>query len=270
MDMITRRAGRTPVIESAGRTASLPTPDGRPPPPASTKTPLTGARPLRARDLRRANRSALLRRLYFDGPLSRQELITSVGLSAASVSRLTDLVAENLVVEAGSIGSDGGRPRIPLRVNQAAFAVIGSGVGAAIVVDGTAYPGASSSAGEWGHTTVAVAGRRCRCGARGCIEAYVGAAAIVDRYAESLREERPLLDDQDIALGRILDSANSAGDDETAEQARIVLDHTTTYLGIGSANLINLLNPERVILGGWAGLMLGHRMLGTTEEVAGR
>ncbi|HEX3785387.1 MAG TPA: ROK family protein [Pseudonocardiaceae bacterium] len=379
------------MIEPAGRTVSSP-------------TALTGDRPLRARDLRRANRSALLRRLYFDGPLSRQELITSVGLSAASVSKLiADLVAENLVVEAGSVGSDGGRPRILLRVNQAAFAVvgvdvgetrvrvelfdlglteraraefpvepgscdpativdriraglhmvigssgidpehilgigvgvpgmvrreppavvdaqtlgwaavplqemlaevtglplfidngattmgqaemwlgagrgagstaivlIGSGVGAAIVVNGSAYRGVSSSAGEWGHTTVAVAGRRCRCGALGCLEAYIGAAAIVDRYAESLREEIPLSEDQEIALGQILDSANSAHDDETAQQARIVLDHTATYLGIGIANLINLLNPERVILGGWAGLMLGHRMLGTIKEVAAR
>jgi predicted NBD/HSP70 family sugar kinase len=379
------------MAESAGRTVSLP-------------TPLTGARPVRARDLRRANRSALLRRLYFDGPLSRQELITSVGLSAASVSKLVaDLVAEGLVVEAGSVGSDGGRPRILLRVNQAAYAVvgvdvgetrvrvalfdlalteraraefpvepgtcepatvvdriraglhmvigssgvaperilgvgvgvpgmvrheppavvdaqtlgwvavplqdlltevtelplfidngattmgqaemwlgagrgsgstaivlIGSGVGAAIVVDGSAYRGVSSSAGEWGHTTVAVEGRRCRCGALGCIEAYIGAGAIIDRYAESLRAERPLAQDQEIALGQILDSANSAHDDETAEQARAVLATTATYLGIGIANLINLLNPERVIIGGWAGLMLGHRMLGTIKEVAGR
>ncbi len=354
------------------------------------------------RDLRRANRSALLRRLYFDGPLSRQELITSVGLSAASVSKLiADLVAEELVVEAGSVGSDGGRPRILLRVNQSAFAVvgvdvgetrvrvelfdlalteraraefpveagtcapsvvvdriraglhmvlgssgvdaervlgigvgvpgvvrrdspavvdaqtigwsavplrdmlaeitdlplfidngatamgqaemwlgagrgagstaivlIGSGVGAAIVVDGTAYRGVSSSAGEWGHTTVAVAGRRCRCGALGCLEAYIGATAILDRYSESLAEQRQLPEDQEIALGQLLDAASSTREDESAEAARTVLAHTATYLGIGIANLINLLNPERVILGGWAGLMLGHRLLGTIKEVA--
>lgn len=356
------------------------------------------------RDLRRANRAALLSRLYFDGPLSRQELITSVGLSAASVSKLiADLVAEELVVEAGSVGSDGGRPRILLQVNHGAYAVIGvdvgetkvrvelfdlglreraraefpvgpgdagperivdriraglhmvinsggieperilgigigvpglvrreppalvdaqtlgwaavplqdmlaqvtdlplyidngattmgqaemwfgagrgsgataivligSGVGAAIVVEGTAYRGFSSSAGEWGHTTVAVSGRRCRCGALGCIEAYVGAGAIIDRYAEKLRDERPLAEDQEVALSQILDSASSVSEEETAGQARAVLAETATYLGIGIANLINLLNPERVLLGGWAGLLLGQRMLGTIKEVASR
>jgi predicted NBD/HSP70 family sugar kinase len=356
------------------------------------------------RDLRRANRSALLSRLYFDGPLSRQELITTVGLSAASVSKLiADLVAEELVVEAGSVGSDGGRPRILLRVNHGAYAVIGvdvgetrvrvelfdlglneraraefpvspadfdparivdriraglhmvinsggfaperilgigvgvpglvrreppalvdaqtlgwaavplqdmlaqvtdlplyvdngattmgqaemwfgagrgagataivligSGVGAAIVVGGSAYRGFSSSAGEWGHTTVAVSGRRCRCGARGCIEAYVGAGSIIDRYAEKLHEPRPLAEDQEVALGQIIDAANLATEDDTSVAAREVLAETATYLGIGIANLINLLNPERVLLGGWAGLLLGHRMLGTIKEVAGR
>ncbi|HJP79240.1 MAG TPA: ROK family protein [Pseudonocardiaceae bacterium] len=355
------------------------------------------------RDLRRANRAALLSRLYFDGPLSRQELITSVGLSAASVSKLiADLVAEELVVEAGLVGSDGGRPRTLLRVNHGAYAVIGvdvgetkvrvelfdlglneraraefpvgpgdcdparivdriraglhmvissggfeperilgigvgvpglvrreppalvdaqtlgwsavplqdmlaeitdlplyidngattmgqaemwfgagrgagataivligSGVGAAIVVEGAAYRGFSSSAGEWGHNTIAVSGRRCRCGALGCIEAYVGAGAIIERYAEKLRDERPLAEDQEIALGQILDSASFVSDDETAEQARIVLAETATYLGIGIANLINLLNPERVLLGGWAGLLLGQRLLGEIKDVAG-
>jgi predicted NBD/HSP70 family sugar kinase len=355
------------------------------------------------RDLRRANRSALLSRLYFDGPLSRQELITTVGLSAASVSKLiADLVTEELVVEAGSVGSDGGRPRTLLRVNHGAYAVIGvdvgetrvrvelfdlglneraraefpvgpgecdpehivdriraglhmvissggfepdrilgigvgvpglvrreppalidaqtlgwvavplqdmlaeitdlpvyidngattmgqaemwfgagrgsgasaivligSGVGAAIVVGGSAYRGFSSSAGEWGHTTVAVSGRRCRCGALGCIEAYIGAGAIIDRYAEKLLpEERPLAEDHEIALGQIMDAANSVADDDAAEAARAVLAETATYLGIGIANLINLLNPERVLLGGWAGLLLGQRMLGTIKEVA--
>ncbi len=356
------------------------------------------------RDLRRANRSALLARLYFDGPLSRQELITTVGLSAAGVSKLiADLVAEELVVEAGSVDSDGGRPRTLLRVNNGAYAVIGvdvgetrvrvelfdlglneraraefpvgpgecdpehvvdriraglhmvissggiepdrilgvgvgvpglvsrepparldaqtlgwvavplqdmlaeitnlpvyidngattmgqaemwlgagrgagscavvligSGVGAAIMVGGAAYRGFSSSAGEWGHTTVAVSGRRCRCGALGCVEAYVGADAVIDRYAEKLFGERPLAEDHELALGQILDAASSLTDGEAAEAASTVLDETATYLGIGIANLINLLNPERVLLGGWAGLLLGQRMLGTIKEVAGR
>src|SRR6266511_92662 len=53
-------------------------------------------------------------------------------------------------------------------------------LGQAVVTHGATYRGASSSAGEWGHTTIAYGGRRCRCGARGCLEAYVGAEGVLD------------------------------------------------------------------------------------------
>src|SRR5947208_2346754 len=82
------------------------------------------------RDLRRANRSMLLRRLYFDGPLSRQDLVGVTELSSASVSNVVaDLLAEQVVVEAGVVESDGGRPRILLRVDDSRFQVIGVDVG---------------------------------------------------------------------------------------------------------------------------------------------
>lgn len=82
------------------------------------------------RDMRRRNRSVLLSKLYFDGPLSRFELGQATGLSAASVSNLTgELVEEGLVVEAGSVDSDGGRPRILLRVSPGYGHVVGVDVG---------------------------------------------------------------------------------------------------------------------------------------------
>ena len=63
------------------------------------------------RDLRRGNRAVLLRTLYFAGPTSRHELTGLTGLSAASVSNVTgDLMADNVIVEAGLVESDGGRP----------------------------------------------------------------------------------------------------------------------------------------------------------------
>lgn len=70
------------------------------------------------RDVRKGNQSMLLRTLYFHGPASRNELTRLTGLSAATVSSMTgDLLAENVVVEAGHVESDGGRPRVILRVN---------------------------------------------------------------------------------------------------------------------------------------------------------
>src|SRR5262249_14701496 len=67
---------------------------------------------------------------------------------------------------------------------HAVIALIGSGVGAAVITHGTTYRGATSSAGEWGHTTIAYGGRLCRCGSRGCLEAYVGAEGILRRYPQ--------------------------------------------------------------------------------------
>src|SRR5262249_30245199 len=68
---------------------------------------------------------------------------------------------------------------------HAVIALIGSGVGAAVITHGSTYRGATSSAGEWGHTTIVYGGRPCRCGARGCLEAYVGAEGILDRYRQA-------------------------------------------------------------------------------------
>jgi predicted NBD/HSP70 family sugar kinase len=146
---------------------------------------------------------------------------------------------------------------------EAVLVLIGSGVGGCVIVDGVLHQGAGGSAGEWGHTTVSVGGRTCRCRARGCLEAYVGAEGILDRYHEALgfghdtarSIERLLHDGEEASLRAMLDAAGSD------LVARAVLDSTLTYLGAGLGNLINLLNPERMIIAGWAGLLLGDGRL---------
>src|SRR6516164_3654136 len=142
---------------------------------------------------------------------------------------------------------------------NAVVALIGSGVGASLISGGTTYRGATSSAAEWGHTTVMVGGRKCRCGSAGCLEAYVGAQAILERYG------RPTAgNDEESALAALVDAA------DTAPLAAAILDETADHLGAGIASLINLFNPERVILGGWAGLLLGGRLLPRIRESAHR
>jgi predicted NBD/HSP70 family sugar kinase len=376
------------------------------------------------RDIRRQNRSGLLSKLFFDGPLSRLELSQLTGLSSATVSTVTaDLIDDRLVIEAGQVESNGGRPRVLLRVDpsygyvigvdvgetgvtvelfdlgmtrrasvlrplrsirptpaavvaevvagiqavltapspagegddsepgpvdpakvigigigvpgivedgdptlvhaptigwhavrladllakrgvtspvfvgngaktqaqaemwfgaargarHAVVALVGTGVGAAVITDGAPYQGVSSSAGEWGHTLLVYGGRLCRCGARGCLEAYVGAEGILDRY-EQARGTAP-------ASGRAAPGAAApvtrpaAGIGPTGEMAAIdeliddaahgkrgsvewaLLEETAAYLGAGIGNLVNLFNPERVVLGGWAGLALGKSWL---------
>ncbi|MEU0254893.1 ROK family transcriptional regulator [Streptomyces sp. NPDC006184] len=348
------------------------------------------------RDLRRGNRTAVLQRLYFDGPLSRFELGPATGLSSGSVSNVVaDLVADGLIEEAGSVDSDGGRPRTLLRVaphsgqmigvdvgetrvrvelfdlaltelarterpltpqgydvdvivghirdgvaevltapqadpdrllgvgvgvpgiverspdrgavvhgqtigwdavplerllrsasplpeevpyfidngaktlgqaemwfgagrgaRNAVVVLFGSGVGACLVTPEAEH----GRALEWGHLTVRVRGRRCRCGAPGCLEAYAGAESLLARW----REEggRPPADtDEETALTAMLAAAYPAEGEAADPVALAVLEETAEYLGAGLSDLINLFQPERILIGGWAGLQLGTRFL---------
>jgi predicted NBD/HSP70 family sugar kinase len=138
---------------------------------------------------------------------------------------------------------------------DAVVALVGSGVGAALVTGGTSYRGTRSSAGEWGHTTIMYGGRRCRCGSDGCLEAYVGAEGVLDRHRLAGGSEVSFGADEEAAFIGLLDSVDSS------EAAAKVVEDTIGYLGAGFANLVNLFNPERIVLGGWSGLLLGERYL---------
>ncbi|MGW2209786.1 ROK family protein [Streptomyces sp. NPDC001781] len=355
------------------------------------------------RDLRRGNRTAVLHKLYFDGPLSRFELGPATGLSSGSVSNVVaDLIADGLVEEAGSVDSDGGRPRTLLRVAPhsgqmigvdvgetrvrvelfdlaltelaraerpltrpgydvdditghirdgvaevlAAGAarperLLGAGVGVPGIVEHTADRGAvvhgqtigwdavplerllratsglpetvpcfidngaktlgqaemwfgagrgarnalvvlfGSGVGaclvtpevehgravEWGHLTVRVRGRRCRCGAPGCLEAYAGAESLLARWREQ-GGRPPEGTDEETALTAMLAAAYPAGDAAPDPVALAVLEETAEYLGAGLSDLINLFQPERILIGGWAGLQLGTRFLPSVRRHA--
>ncbi|MEU0024908.1 ROK family transcriptional regulator [Streptomyces sp. NPDC006335] len=351
------------------------------------------------RDLRRGNRTAVLQRLYFDGPMSRFELAPATGLSGGSISNVVaELVEDGLVEEAGTVESDGGRPRTLLRVaptgghmigvdvgetrvrvelfdltltelaraerplerhgydvevvvghirdgiaevltgtditpeqllgvgigvpgivartpgqgavvhgqtmgwdavplesllrstcelpdsvpyfidngartlgqaelwfgagrgsRNAVVVLFGSGIGACLVTEGVEY----GRALEWGHVTVRVRGRRCRCGALGCLEAYAGAGALVDRWREA-GGHPPEGADEETALAALLAAAHPEAD----PTALAVLEETAEYVGAGLSDLVNLFQPERILIGGWAGLKLGPRLLPALRRYA--
>ncbi|AEM82866.1 ROK family protein [Streptomyces violaceusniger] len=145
-------------------------------------------------------------------------------------------------------------------VQHAVVAVIGSGVSASVITHGAPYRGSTNSAGEWGHTTVQAGGRRCRCGARGCLEAYVGAEAVLERFRQARRGRAIPGVDKESTFAGLLAAA------DTSPAAQRVLEEAAVYLGAGIANLVNLFNPQRIILGGWAGLLFGARMLPRIRE----
>jgi glucokinase-like ROK family protein len=129
---------------------------------------------------------------------------------------------------------------------------IGEGVGAGIVLNGQLYKGATYSAGEIGHTTVEMNGPRCTCGNYGCLQSLVSGPALVRQAAQRLEAgERSLIrelcgDDPEAITGEMIAQAARQGDPLALDLFRRV----GRYLGIGLANLINTLNPRKIILGG--------------------
>lgn len=130
---------------------------------------------------------------------------------------------------------------------------IGTGIGGGVIIDGKLFHGASDVAGEIGHTTIDLNGRHCKCGNYGCLEAYASGPAIAVRAREVLvREETasllPSLVDgklEDITAETVYQAA-SQGD---AVANEIVRD-TARYLGVGIANLLNILNADVVVVAG--------------------
>jgi predicted NBD/HSP70 family sugar kinase len=143
---------------------------------------------------------------------------------------------------------------------------LGTGVGAGIALGGTLHRGVSNSAGEWGHTALVLDGRPCHCGRRGCVEAYVGAPAIMRNLREAAPDS-PLLcpDDQTATLGRLADACRAG--DPVADR---VLRETAGYLGAALADLVNLLDPEIIVLTGWVARRLGAPFLEQASAAVAR
>ncbi|HEX7002800.1 MAG TPA: ROK family transcriptional regulator [Trueperaceae bacterium] len=112
-----------------------------------------------------------------------------------------------------------------------------SGIGGGLYLDGTLYRGHNGYAGEIGHLKVRPGGRECGCGGRGCLEAYISEKAILARLA-----------DLGVALAdlRAVAGAAEAGD----ERVLALMEESGELLGEACANLVNLFNPELIVLGG--------------------
>ncbi len=121
--------------------------------------------------------------------------------------------------------------------NSAIQLTLGTGIGGGMVIDGRLWRGASGAAPEVGHMTILPDGPRCNCGNRGCLEVLASATATAKRYREATGT--------DISCREIHERA--ANGDETALE---VLEETGRYLGIGIATLVNVINPDIVVLSG--------------------
>ncbi|NUU18724.1 ROK family transcriptional regulator [Cellulomonas humilata] len=145
--------------------------------------------------------------------------------------------------------------------DDAVVALLGRGIGLGVICGGQLVRGALGAAGEWGHTKIGLgAGPTCGCGATGCLEAYIGAHAILERWRATGAQEPG---EGWRALSALVAAA------EAGEPAAIgVVDETLDVLAVALANLVNLTNPERIVLGGWVGLrLLPTRRDDLTERV---
>jgi glucokinase len=130
------------------------------------------------------------------------------------------------------------------------YMMIGNGIGGAIILDGKLWTGSSGFAGEVGHITIDTEGIECVCGNTGCLETVASAPSIVRRARERLHR------DSTSSLSRLglnkdftaVDVAHEANEGD--DFALMMIERTGKYIGTGVASVINLLNIERIILGG--------------------
>lgn len=130
------------------------------------------------------------------------------------------------------------------------YITIGEGIGGAIILDGKLWTGASGFAGEVGHITIDTEGSECECGNTGCLETVASGPNIVRRANERLYR------DSTSSLSRLAMNKNFTADDMAREAKEgddfslMMIERTGKYIGTGVASVINLLNIERIVLGG--------------------
>jgi glucokinase len=184
------------------------------------------------------------------------------------VARVTEALDLPAVVDndatAGAIAEwwyGAGRER---GVRHLVYLTISTGVGGGLILDGQVYRGAAGNAGELGHLTVDIHGRQCGCGRRGCVEAYASGTSIAARAREALSGTEPsILRALETVTGRDVAEAAAAGDPLAAR----IWDETTEILGSAVANILDIFNPELVVLGGGV-TRAGRQLLDPVRDLA--
>lgn len=149
------------------------------------------------------------------------------------------------------------------------YVAMGAGIGAALFLDGRLYSGSQGFAGEFGHMTVSETGPLCSCGNRGCLETLISASALISKAQVGLTDG---LSNSLMQLSRgnpknlsveLLAEAARHGDRFT----RRLIAETATSLGSTLVGLINLLNPELIVIGGGVASAIGEFMLPNLERI---
>ncbi len=129
---------------------------------------------------------------------------------------------------------------------------LGTGVGGGIIIDGKIYAGQNSAGGEIGHIVIKHDGEKCTCGRRGCWEQYASVTALLRQTADAI-DDYPdskiydLIDGKKIKIsGRTAFDAMRMGD----ECGKAIVNKYIEYIGVGVVDMINILQPDMVVIGG--------------------
>jgi len=154
-------------------------------------------------------------------------------------------------------------------VKDLVYVTVSTGIGGGIIIDGKILHGRRDSAGEVGHQTILPDGPLCNCGNRGCLEALASGTAIAKRAKEAIErgEDTILLDwsKKEEITAKHVRSAMLLGD----KVATYIWNQAMEYLGIGIGNIITILSPQRVIIGGSVGLS-GEDVIFKIKEIVGQ
>ncbi|CUH95285.1 hypothetical protein P22_1355 [Propionispora sp. 2/2-37] len=143
---------------------------------------------------------------------------------------------------------------------------VGQSIGAGIIINGELYKGDNETAGEIGHNTVDVNGPLCNCGQRGCLDAFASEVALINYVEEAIQGGRKSLYTElqrqvqqgDLSRMTVLEKGTLCNAHDLVYQAAVegdeicleALERAAFYLGVGLANLINVVNPEVVVISG--------------------
>ncbi len=163
-------------------------------------------------------------------------------------------------------------------VQSFVMVTLGTGVGSGIILDGRLIKGINFAASELGHTVIKMGGEQCTCGRKGCFEAYASATALIrdarrrfkkestDKQAESSVILKLCGGDMEKLEAKHIFDAAKLGDEAAGE----LFSNYTEYLAEGIANIINILQPELICIGGGVGKAGDMLLEPVKEKVAGK
>jgi len=152
--------------------------------------------------------------------------------------------------------------------NNLIYLTVSTGIGGGIIVNGELYSGISGCAGELGHMTIDANGPECDCGNVGCLEVFASGKAVAGEAKRRIKQGRQ---------SRLTDIVSGNLEGITAEKVAMaaqggdrlameVISRAAGYLGVGMVNLVNIFNPEMIVVGGGLSKM-GELLLGPARQV---